>query len=299
MTQTSVPRADPTAEVGTEFSDALHAAWADRVFPLLDEDATTDGWAMPEALLAVSSTTWWRSLDEQERRQCAGAQAVQAIFLGRSFEAALIQRLVRESTRVSRGDARVLLQEAIEECQHSIWFDQVFAAYPHIHPHISRKFATASALAPKSGMTTSSWLAILLGELLIDEINRATSADPHCGGIVKNLAVLHSADEALHVRTASFVAHNLRVNRFARANVRFSMYLLLREVLQPAVPRSLIDRHGYPEVVKVRQVAAVQELLTRILRRFGRSADDVAWGISLARRADELRLGGASRTTVV
>lgn len=284
---------------GAVFSDALRAAWGDRGIPALPQGAAKDGWAMPPALLVMSSTHWWEGMGQGDRRACAAAQAVQAIFLGRYFEAALIQRLVRESMRACRSDARVLLQEAIEECQHSIWFDEVLATYPDVRPRISRRFAVATGLTPKSGMKTTSWLAVLLGELLIDELNRATAGDPSCGGRVKDLSAAHSADEALHVRTASSAVLELRVSPAARAAVRVSVYVLLREVLQPAVPKRLIERHGHPPAVRLGQVEAVRELVVRALRRLGRSAGDVEWGLALGRRAETMRLGGRTRTTVV
>jgi hypothetical protein len=222
------------------------------------------------------------------------------MYLGRFFEASLVRRLVASAVDEDPRWARILLAEAAEECTHSIWFTDALSARTEVFA-LPFYLRAARRLAPDRRMSRSAWASSLAGELLIDALNQGTAKDPGCGGPVKQVSVAHARSEALHVRTASHALTRTTPDRTSDALVVTSTLLQVRAIVTPAIPATIVDRHGPPGRLHLRSAETVAGVVESVVRRVSSSLRSVAWARILERAAlsislQALRIHDESRT---
>ncbi|MFI1973000.1 hypothetical protein BLA24_24530 [Streptomyces cinnamoneus] len=172
----------------------------------LDWDAPPeDGkWYWPPELVSLYDTPLWRRMPEEQRMDLARHEAASLASLGIWFEIILMQLLVRHvyDKPVTSAHVRYALTEIADECRHSQMFARMIhkggaPAYPvsRTHHNLGRFLKTVST-------TPGSFTCTLLGEEILDWMQRLTFPDERVQPLVRGVTRIHVVEEARHVRYA-------------------------------------------------------------------------------------------------
>ncbi|EMF26446.1 AurF N-oxygenase family protein [Streptomyces pseudogriseolus] len=165
------------------------------------EDGT---WFWPPELVSLYGTPMWQRMSEEQRLLLSRHEAAALASLGIWFELILMQLLVRHIYDKSATSAHVryALTEIEDECRHSKMFARVIAHsgtpwYPvsRVHHNLGRLFKTVST-------TPGSFTATLLGEEVLDWMQRLTFPDERVQPLIRGVTRIHVIEEARHVRYA-------------------------------------------------------------------------------------------------
>ncbi|MFE4172336.1 diiron oxygenase [Streptomyces sp. NPDC056909] len=184
-------------------SSARHSFDPDRE---LDWEAPAeDGkWFWPPELVSLYGTPLWRTMPEEQRMDLARHEAASLASLGIWFEIILMQLLVRHiyDKPVTGNHVRYALTEIADECRHSMMFAKMIQkggapAYPvpRFHHNLARVLKTVST-------TPGSFAATLLGEEILDWMQRLTFPDERVQPLVRGVTRIHVIEESRHVRYA-------------------------------------------------------------------------------------------------
>ncbi|MFG3282926.1 diiron oxygenase [Streptomyces sp. NPDC048111] len=161
-------------------------------------------WFWPPELLSLYDTPLWRRMSEEQRMDLARHEAASLASLGIWFEIILMQLLVRHiyDKSLTSSHVRYALTEIADECRHSMMFARMIKkggapAYrvPRIYHNLARVLKTVST-------TPGSFAATLLGEEILDWMQRLTFPDERIQTIVRGVTRIHVVEEARHVRYA-------------------------------------------------------------------------------------------------
>ncbi|KUJ64422.1 hypothetical protein ACZ90_57685 [Streptomyces albus subsp. albus] len=172
----------------------------------LDWDAPfEDGkWFWPPELVSLYGTPLWKRMSEEQRMDLARHEASALASLGIWFEIILMQLLVRHiyDRPVTSAHVRYALTEIADECRHSKMFARLIQksgtpTYPvsPLHHNLARILKTVST-------TPGSFAATLLGEEILDWMQRLTFPDERVQPLVRGVTRIHVVEEARHVRYA-------------------------------------------------------------------------------------------------
>ncbi|MFC0599534.1 AurF N-oxygenase family protein [Streptomyces palmae] len=172
----------------------------------LDWDAPLeDGkWFWPPELVSLYGTPLWKRMSEEQRMDLARHEASALASLGIWFEIILMQLLVRHiyDRPVTSAHVRYALTEIADECRHSKMFARLIQksgtpSYPvsPLHHNLARLLKTIST-------TPGSFAATLLGEEILDWMQRLTFPDERIQPLVRGVTRIHVVEEARHVRYA-------------------------------------------------------------------------------------------------
>lgn len=184
-------------------SSAKHSFDPDRE---LDWAAPIDDgkWFWPPELVSLYDTPLWRKMSEDQRMELARHEAASLASLGIWFEIILMQLLVRHiyDKSVTSNHVRYALTEIADECRHSMMFARMIQKggapsypVPRIYHNLARILKTAST-------TPGSFAATLLGEEILDYMQRLTFPDERVQPLVRGVTRIHVVEEARHVRYA-------------------------------------------------------------------------------------------------
>ncbi|MEU2873473.1 diiron oxygenase [Streptomyces olivoreticuli] len=172
----------------------------------LDWDAPLDEgkWFWPPELLSLYGTPMWRRMPEEQRLELSRHEAASLASLGIWFEIILMQLLVRHvyDKPVGSAHVRYALTEIADECRHSQMFARMIEksgapTYPvsGLHHNLARVLKSIST-------TPGSFACTLLGEEILDYMQRLTFPDERVQTIVRGVTRIHVVEEARHVRYA-------------------------------------------------------------------------------------------------
>ncbi|MEE1767520.1 diiron oxygenase [Streptomyces sp. JV185] len=184
-------------------SSAKHSFDPDRE---LDWDAPAeDGkWFWPPELVSLYDTPLWRKMSEEQRMELSRHEAASLASLGIWFEIILMQLLVRHiyDRPVTSNHVRYALTEIADECRHSMMFGRMIKwggspdyPVPRVYHNLARVLKTIST-------TPGSFAATLLGEEILDWMQRLTFPDERVQTLVRGVTRIHVVEEARHVRYA-------------------------------------------------------------------------------------------------
>ncbi|QDQ13656.1 AurF N-oxygenase family protein [Streptomyces spectabilis] len=184
-------------------SSAKHSFDPDRE---LDWDAPVeDGkWFWPPELVSLYDTPMWKRMSEEQRFGLARHEAASLASLGIWFEIILMQLLVRHiyDKSVTSAHVRYALTEIADECRHSMMFARMIEkggapTYPvtRLNHNLARVLKTVST-------TPGSFACTLLGEEILDWMQRLTFPDERVQTLVRGVTRIHVVEEARHVRYA-------------------------------------------------------------------------------------------------
>ncbi|MEU8673413.1 diiron oxygenase [Streptomyces sp. NPDC048560] len=161
-------------------------------------------WFWPPELISLYDTPLWRKMSEEQRMELARHEAASLASLGIWFEIILIQLLVRHiyDKPVTSNHVRYALTEIADECRHSLMFGRMITwggapnyPVPRIYHNLARVLKTVST-------TPGSFAATLLGEEILDWMQRLTFPDERVQTLVRGVTRIHVVEEARHVRYA-------------------------------------------------------------------------------------------------
>lgn len=172
----------------------------------LDWDAPLEEgkWFWPPELVSLYDTPLWRRMSLERQQDLARHEAASLASLGIWFEIILMQLLVRHiyDKPVTSAHVRYALTEIADECRHSKMFARMIhkggtPAYPvsRVHHNLARVLKTVST-------TPGSFACTLLGEEILDWMQRLTFPDERVQPIVRGVTRIHVVEEARHVRYA-------------------------------------------------------------------------------------------------
>ncbi|MGW2086056.1 AurF N-oxygenase family protein [Streptomyces sp. NPDC001880] len=172
----------------------------------LDWDAPVeDGkWFWPPELVSLYDTPLWRRMSEEQRMELSRHEAASLASLGIWFEIILMQLLVRHiyDRPVTSNHVRYALTEIADECRHSMMFGRMIKwggspdyPVPRVYHNLARVLKTIST-------TPGSFAATLLGEEILDWMQRLTFPDERVQTLVRGVTRIHVVEEARHVRYA-------------------------------------------------------------------------------------------------
>ncbi|RII15812.1 P-aminobenzoate N-oxygenase AurF [Streptomyces sp. YIM 130001] len=169
-----------------------------------DAPAETGKWFWPPELVSLYGTPMWHRMSEEQRHDLARHEAASLASLGIWFEIILMQLLVRHiyDKSVTSSHVRYALTEIADECRHSMMFARMIkkaGAPPYrvtrLHHHLARVLKTVST-------TPGSFACTLLGEEILDWMQRLTFPDERVQPLVRGVTRIHVVEEARHVRYA-------------------------------------------------------------------------------------------------
>ncbi|MEU6991901.1 diiron oxygenase [Streptomyces sp. NPDC046465] len=172
----------------------------------LDWDAPLEEgkWFWPPELVSLYDTPLWKRMSEEQRLDLARHEAASLTSLGIWFEIILMQLLVRHiyDKSVTSAHVRYALTEIADECRHSMMFARVIEkggapTYPvtRLTHNLARVLKTVST-------TPGSFACTLLGEEILDWMQRLTFPDERVQTLVRGVTRIHVVEEARHVRYA-------------------------------------------------------------------------------------------------
>ncbi|MCD9142398.1 AurF N-oxygenase family protein [Streptomyces albireticuli] len=161
-------------------------------------------WFWPPELLSLYGTPLWRRMSEEQRVELSRHEAAALASLGIWFEVILMQLLVRHlyDKPLTSAHVRYALTEIADECRHSKMFARMIEKsgapeYPvsRLHHGLARVLKTVST-------TPGSFACTLLGEEILDYMQRLTFPDERVQPLVRGVTRIHVVEEARHVRYA-------------------------------------------------------------------------------------------------
>ncbi|WP_446039985.1 AurF N-oxygenase family protein [Streptomyces sp. SID1121] len=166
--------------------------------------AESGKWFWPPELVSLYDTPLWRKMSEGQRMDLARHEAASLASLGIWFEIILMQLLVRHiyDKPVTSNHVRYALTEIADECRHSMMFAKLIGKggtpsypVPRLYHNMARVLKTVST-------TPGSFAATLLGEEILDWMQRLTFPDERVQPLVRGVTRIHVVEEARHVRYA-------------------------------------------------------------------------------------------------
>lgn len=172
----------------------------------LDWDAPADEgkWYWPPELVSLYDTPLWKKMPQDQQMELARHEAAAIASLGIWFEIILMQLLIRHvyDKSVTSNHVRYALTEIADECRHSMMFAKLIQKggapnypVPRIYHNLARILKTVST-------TPGSFAATLLGEEILDWMQRLTFPDERIQTLVRGVTRIHVIEEARHVRYA-------------------------------------------------------------------------------------------------
>jgi len=172
----------------------------------LDWDAPfEDGkWHWPPELVSLYGTPMWKRMSEEQRLDLSRHEAASLASLGIWFEIILMQLLVRHiyDKPLTSNHVRYALTEIEDECRHSKMFARLIGKSGTPTYRVSRVHHNLARLLKTISTTPGSFTATLLGEEILDWMQRLTFPDERIQPLVRGVTRIHVVEEARHVRYA-------------------------------------------------------------------------------------------------
>ncbi|MTE20979.1 diiron oxygenase [Streptomyces sp. TRM43335] len=161
-------------------------------------------WFWPPELVSLYDTPLWRRMSQEQRMDLARHEAASLASIGVWFEIILMQLLVRHiyDKPMASSHVRYALTEIEDECRHSKMFTR-FIAKAGVRPYpVSRLHHNLARVLKTVSTTPGSFTATLLGEEILDWMQRLTFPDERIQPLVRGITRIHVVEEARHVRYA-------------------------------------------------------------------------------------------------
>ncbi len=159
---------------------------------------------LPPEILPLYGTEIWERMDEPARIAYSRHQTAALCGAGIWLENVLMQLLVQHLYELPPDDPtlRYLLVEIGDECRHSSMFSEYVkrAGTPAYRP--DRWARLQGKLVTRGFGGTSSFIAVLAAEELLDAMNRQTARADGLHPVSRGIARIHVTEEARHVSFA-------------------------------------------------------------------------------------------------
>lgn len=172
----------------------------------LDWDAPlpADKWFWPPELVSLYDTPLWRRMSQEQRMDLARHEAASLASLGIWFEIILMQLLVRHiyDKSLTSSHVRYALTEIADECRHSMMFARMVTKSGAPTYPVTRTTHNLARVLKTVSTTPGSFACTLLGEEVLDWMQRLAFPDERVQPLVRGVTRIHVVEEARHVRYA-------------------------------------------------------------------------------------------------
>lgn len=223
--------------------------------------AADERWILP-ATDPLGRHPWYRAQSVSRQIEIGQWRQANVAKVGLQFESILIRGLMNYSFWVPNGspEYRYLLHESVEECNHTMMFQEMVNRIGADVPGMPRLLRWLSPLVPlfAGPLPIPFFFGVLAGEEPIDhtqkEVLRESGEGRSLHPILGHVMAIHVAEEARHI---SF-AHEYLRKRLPRLSRRQRFWLslhvpLIMRVLSQAIlvpPRSFFRHFGIPRQVR-------------------------------------------------
>ncbi|MCB5165098.1 diiron oxygenase [Streptomyces bambusae] len=161
-------------------------------------------WYWPPELVSLYDTPLWKKMAEEQRMELARHEAAALASLGIWFEIILMQLLVRHvyDKPLTSKHVRYALTEIADECRHSMMFARMIERHGAPAYPVSRTNHNLGRVLKTVSTTPGSFACTLLGEEVLDWMQRLTFPDERIQPLVRGVTRIHVIEEARHVRYA-------------------------------------------------------------------------------------------------
>ncbi|WP_338672925.1 diiron oxygenase [Streptomyces sp. SCSIO 30461] len=161
-------------------------------------------WFWPPELVSLYGTPLWKRMSEEQRMELARHESASLASLGIWFEIILMQLLVRHiyDKPVTSNHVRYALTEIADECRHSMMFARLIQKGGTPAYQVPRAYHNLARVMKTTSTTPGSFAATLLGEEILDWMQRLTFPDERIQPLVRGVTRIHVVEEARHVRYA-------------------------------------------------------------------------------------------------
>ncbi|CAM5579043.1 membrane protein [Streptomyces avidinii] len=158
----------------------------------------------PPELLSLYDTPLWKKMGEEQRIELSRHEAAALGSLGIWFEIILMQLLVRHiyDKSLTSNHVRYALTEIADECRHSMMFARMIKTGGAPEYPVSRTNHNLARVLKTVSTTPGSFACTLLGEEILDWMQRLTFPDERIQPLVRGVTRIHVIEEARHVRYA-------------------------------------------------------------------------------------------------
>ncbi|NED10976.1 diiron oxygenase [Streptomyces sp. SID9124] len=161
-------------------------------------------WFWPPELLSLYDTPLWKRMSHDQRLELARHEAASLASLGIWFEIILMQLLVRHiyDKPATSSHVRYALTEIADECRHSMMFGRMITWGGGPTYAVPRRYHNMARVLKSVSTTPGSFAGTLLGEEILDWMQRLTFPDERVQPLVRGVTRIHVIEEARHVRYA-------------------------------------------------------------------------------------------------
>lgn len=227
--------------VDKHFDPYVDIDWDSRKFEVTKDDRR---WILPATTDALGGHAWYQALPEDRQIAIGMWRQANIAKVGLQFENILIRGMMQYVFSLPNGsaEARYCTHESIEECNHTLMFQEMVNRVDADVPGMNRPMKWISPIIPLFATLLPElfFVGVLAGEEPIDHIQKAfLRSGENIHPIMQSVMVIHVAEEARHI---SF-AHQLLRRRVPKMS-RVGRFLL--SLAFPITMRILCDVIAIP-----------------------------------------------------
>jgi hypothetical protein len=190
--------------VHRHFDPYLDIDWDDADFQVVPDDPR---WILQENGDPLGRHPWYQALPEERKIEIGRWRQANVARVGLQFEELLIGGVTQYVFRRPNGSAefRYLTHECIEECNHTLMFQEMVNRIGADVPGMRRWVKLLGPLIPLTGSVVPVWFfaAVLAGEEPIDHMQKtALRGGDRMHPIMHSVMAIHIAEEARHISFA-------------------------------------------------------------------------------------------------
>lgn len=242
--------------VRRHFDPYVDIDWDSSEFAVIPNDAR---WTLPSSADPLGGHAWYRALPVDRQIEIGMWRQANVAKVGLQFEQILMGGVMNYLFKVRNGspEFRYLTHEVVEECNHTMMFQEMVNRIGDDVPGMGRVMKTFGPLIPLLGrlFPTTFFVAVLAGEEPIDHMQKQIlRAGENIHPIMRDVMRIHIAEEARHI---SFAHECLRkrvpaLGRFQRLVLSIAypivMHIACNLIVKP--PRSLFKEFDIPMSVR-------------------------------------------------
>lgn len=244
--------------VRRSFNPYTDIDWEAPEFAVTDSD---ERWILP-ATDPLGRHRWYRAQSVQRQIEIGQWRQANVAKVGLQFESILIRGLMNYSFWVPNGspEYRYLLHESVEECNHTMMFQEMVNRIGADVPGMPRLLRWLSPLLPMFAgpLPIPFFFGILAGEEPIDHTQKDVLRERADGRslhpIMERVMAIHVAEEARHISFAhEYLRKRLpRLSRRQRFWLSLHVPLIMRVLCQAILvpPRSFFRQFEIPRSVR-------------------------------------------------
>ncbi len=221
-------------------------------------DSKDPRWILPAKADAMGGHPWYQALPDDQKIAIGMWRQANIAKVGLQFENVLIRGMMQHVFALPNGspEFRYCTHEVIEECNHTMMFQEVVNRIGQDTPGMGRLIRTVLPAIPLVAMVFPEWFFVMVlgGEEPIDHSQKTilrAGADVH--PMMERVMTIHVAEEARHISFAhEYLRHRVpkmsKLGRFALSIV-FPITMRVACNLIAVPPRSFRKKFDIPKSV--------------------------------------------------